>query len=228
MTIGIAVLCRYSSSRLPGKVLMPIGGKPVLQHIIDRLQKLEPHRPVVVATSEESSDDAIAAYCEKQGIDYFRGSLTDVAGRFLSLARQFDWDYVVRINGDNLFIDLEALQFMIEKADTGQYDFVSSVKDRTFPFGMSIEIVRTAFYANIVAQMTEDRHREHVTLFLYDHPELGARCYHFNTTYPGLSGLQMAIDTRADFERAEQILDRLGDRSESYDLGDLAKILQNL
>lgn len=228
MNIGIAVLCRYSSSRLPGKVLMPIGGKPVLQHIIDRLQLLEPSRPIVVATSRERSDDRIADYCEKQGFDYFRGSLTDVAGRFLALAQEFQWDYVVRINGDNLFIDLEALQFMIGKAESGSYDFISSVKDRTFPFGMSIEVVRTDFYAAVVDKMELDKYREHVTLYLYDYPELGTRYYHYNRTHPQLSGRQMAIDTTADFERAQQVLERLGDKADRYDLGDLAEILETL
>lgn len=228
MTIGIAILCRYNSSRLPGKVLMSIGGKQVLQHIIDRLQLLEPSRPVVVATSEENSDDPIAAYCKKQGIDYFRGSLTDVAGRFLAVAQYYDWDYIVRINGDNLFIDLDSLGLMLEKAEHGQYDFISSVKDRTFPFGMSIEIVRTDFYAELVKQLELDKYREHVTLYLYDHPESGTRFYHYNTRYPNLSGRQMAIDTPEDFESAQQVLDRLGDRSADYDLGDLAKILETI
>lgn len=228
MKIGIAVLCRYNSSRLPGKVLLEIAGKPVLQHIIDRLRRLEPTRPIVVTTSEEKSDDPIAVYCQKQGIDYFRGSLTDVAARFLAVSRQYHWDYVVRINGDNLFVDLEALELMLNRAESGRYDFISSVKDRTFPFGMSIEIARTDFYADIVDRMDQERHREHVTLYLYDHPQEGRRFYHYNTRYPGVSGRQMAIDTREDFEQAEKILDRLGDRSDRYDLGDLAKILETI
>lgn len=228
MTIGIAVLCRYSSSRLPGKVLMPIEGSPLLQHILNRLQQLSPVRPVVVATSLAESDDVIAAYCKERGIDYFRGSLTDVAGRFLAVAKASGWEYIVRINGDNLFIDLEALQAMLEKAETGQYDFISNVKDRTFPFGMSIEIVKTAFYESLMHQMNLEKYREHVTLYLYEHPGLGRRYYHYNRDYASLRGQQMAIDTAADFERASKIMACLKGRRGKYTLGDLAEILKEL
>lgn len=228
MKIGIAVLCRYSSTRLPGKVLKPMAGKPLLQHILNRLDQLEPRRLVVVATSEDSSDDAIANYCTGQRIDYFRGSLTNVADRFLQVALKYDWDYIVRINGDNLFVDLEALQHLLEKAETGDYDFLTTVKGRTFPFGMSIEIVRTDFYANVVKQLEEEKYREHVTLYLYDHPGEGERYYLYNTKYPGLSGKQMAIDTPEDFARASRILDRLAPNQYRYSLGDLAKIYEDL
>lgn len=228
MKIGIAILCRYSSTRLPGKVLMPIAGKPLLQHILDRLNRLDPQRSLVVATSEESSDDPIADYCEQHQIDYFRGNLTNVADRFLQVALKYEWDFIVRINGDNLFVDLEALQHLLEKAESGAYEFLSTVKGRTFPFGMSIEIVRRDFYEGIVGRLEEEKYREHVTLYLYEHPEEGQRYYLYNTNYPGLSGKQMAIDTPEDFARAVKIMDRLQAEDYRYTLGTLAKIYEDL
>ncbi|MCB0634099.1 MAG: NTP transferase domain-containing protein [Saprospiraceae bacterium] len=228
MKIGIAVLCRYSSSRLPGKVLKIIAGKPLLQHIVDRLGQLEPERPVVVATSEESSDDPIAEYCRQHQIEYFRGSLANVADRFFQVALKYDWDYIVRINGDNLFIDLEAMQYLLEQAEKGHYDFLSTVKGRTFPYGMSIEIARTDFYGEVIRQIAEEKYKEHVTLYLYDHPEEGERHYLYNTRFPGLSGRQMAIDTQEDFARATRIMDRLAPVGYQYTLGDLAKIYDEL
>jgi spore coat polysaccharide biosynthesis protein SpsF len=228
MKIGIAVLCRYSSTRLPGKVLKPIAGKPLLQHIIDRLKQLQPERLVVVATSEESSDDPIAEYCREHQIEYFRGSLANVADRFFQVALKYDWDYIVRINGDNLFVDLEALQHLLEEAGTGRYDFLSTVEGRTFPFGMSIEIVRTDFYQKVLQELQEEKYREHVTLYLYDYPKVGERYYFYNTKFPGLSGKQMAIDTPEDFARAVQIMSRLEIAAYQYTLGDLAKIYEDL
>lgn len=226
MSLGIIILSRYSSSRLPGKVLMPIAGKPLLAHITDRLQRISPTYPLLVATSADPSDDAIANFCRQQQLRCFRGSLEDVAGRFLAAARQEGWEYAVRINGDNLFVDLEALQKMTTMAETGQYDFISNVPDRTFPYGMSIEIVRVDFYEEVYAQLSDDHYREHVTLYLYDHPELGRRYYHYNTRYPELAGKKLAVDTPADLIRAEGILQHLP--ADRYTLADLAAIAQDL
>ncbi|MEL6864693.1 MAG: NTP transferase domain-containing protein [Bacteroidota bacterium] len=225
MNIGIIILCRYNSSRLPGKILLEIEGKSILQHIYDRLLKTCPADQIVVATSDLDSDQAIVDYCQAHQIQCFRGSLEDVAGRFLAAAQQYGFDYATRINGDNLFIDLDAMQNMHQIAANGNYDFISNVKGRTFPFGMSIEIVKTSFYTQLYQQLKDPRYREHVTLYLYEHPEAGRIYYHYNESCPEAKGLQMAIDEAKDFEQAREIMRVLKHQDYQYTLKELCQLV---
>jgi spore coat polysaccharide biosynthesis protein SpsF len=105
MRIGIIVLCRYSSSRLPGKILLPLYGKPILEYILEKITSVVPKDSVVVCTSDLKTDDSISTYCTDKGYNCFRGSLDNVAQRFLNCADHYQFDYIVRINGDNLFLD---------------------------------------------------------------------------------------------------------------------------
>jgi sialic acid synthase SpsE/spore coat polysaccharide biosynthesis protein SpsF (cytidylyltransferase family) len=205
MKIGIIILCRYNSRRLPGKALTEIQGRTILSYIVERVQLAAPSRPLVVATSIDKSDNPIASYCQRAGIECFRGSLNDVSNRFLSCADSYNWDYAVRINGDNLFVDINSLHAMLAIADTAQYDFVTNVPGRTFPYGMSIEIMKVDFYRIAVSRMEDPKHHEHVTSYLYDNSEFGDRYVYINQEYPEASGLHLAIDTLKDIKLANKI-----------------------
>src|SRR5690554_2441069 len=103
MNIGIIILCRYNSSRLPRKILKKINGKTILDYIIERVEKVIPRSQIVVATSTESTDNPIVEYCSNHSIQVFRGSLTNVAERFLHCMEYYKFEYGIRINGDNIF-----------------------------------------------------------------------------------------------------------------------------
>ncbi len=218
MTLGIVVLCRYSSKRLPGKILCEINGLSVLGHIVARIRYAVPEVPISVATSSDSSDDPVAEYCRRARLECFRGSLEDVAGRFLSCAQGQDWEFAVRINGDNLFVDPETLRVMVGIAQTGRYDLVSNVPGRTFPKGMSVEVVRTSFYAQVMAEVTNQWHREHATSWLYENPSVGERYVYENQVCPLAGGYQLAIDSEDDIVLAQQIFDRTGLKPEDSGL----------
>lgn len=205
--IGAVILARYSSRRLEGKALMEIEGKKVLEYIIERLLVVLDHSQLILATSEDASDDPIANFAAKQGIQYFRGSLENVSDRFYQAAKQQSWDYAIRINGDNIFTDTQVLKEMIVIAAEKQYDFVSNVKGRSFPKGMSIEIVRLDYYAQKLPMIKNNPdYREHVTLYLYEHDK-GQRHYYFmNTKLPEAAGIQLALDTPEDFERSKRLI----------------------
>ena len=120
MKIGIIVLCRYNSSRLPGKILLKISGKTILQHIIDRLLCVKGGYPICVATSSEIDDKPIIDYCKGNNIKFFDGSKKNVASRFLNCAKANNFDYATRINGDNLFTDPLIIEDMINIAKTNK------------------------------------------------------------------------------------------------------------
>jgi spore coat polysaccharide biosynthesis protein SpsF len=221
---GIIVLCRFASRRLPGKILREIGGRTVLGHIVDRIRRGAADAPITVATSDESSDDAIAHYCRHAGLDCFRGPLADVAGRFIACAEARGYEFAVRINGDNLFADPDALRSMLAITATGEYDFVTNVPGRTFPYGMSVEIVRIAFFRATMASVTDAGHREHVTTFLYENPELGRRFVFENTEVPEAHGMKLALDTEADLRRAESMIARMDRAPATYVLAEIARL----
>jgi spore coat polysaccharide biosynthesis protein SpsF len=203
---------------------MPVQDRPVLDHIVKRLRGTAPGHPLVVATSSDPSDDPIADHCRNRGIDCFRGSLDDVAGRFLTCVEQRGWTFATRINGDNFFADATTLQEMIAIASSGEYDLVTNVPGRTFPYGMSIEIVHVPFYRTIVEQLKTAEDREHVTLWLYQNPQVGRRYVYENRVCPEARGLQLALDTRADFDRLCRILARMERDPASYSLSEIVKL----
>ncbi len=229
MKIGTCLLCRYSSSRLPGKILRPLGDKPILQHIYDKLLTVVPKETVFVTTSTEASDDIIEEYCEEHDINIFRGDLKNVAGRFLAAAKANGFDFVTRINGDAPFINMGMYANMLQICRTGDYDFITNVKDRTFPIGMSAEILRTSFYEKIQpAIQANDDYKEHVTLYLYEHPDVGNRYYLFNTENPELTGLHLAIDEEKHYLLAQRIVKALGDEYYRCDFNQFSAAIQKV
>lgn len=228
MKVGIIILCRYNSTRLPGKILKKIRGKSILGNIYERLQTSKVVHEIIVATSQESSDDIISDYCNDQSIPCFRGDLNNVSKRFLDCALSNDLDYAIRINGDNIFIDVDTLDQLVLDATSNNLHFCSNVPGRTFPYGMSIEVVNTDFYSKCYKEFTNPDHFEHVTKYLYDHcDKTDDFHFHKNTIYPELQGVQMAVDTLEDFEKARAIANELENFPVSYSMKSIANILKN-
>ena len=227
--IGAVVLSRYNSSRLPGKALMKIADKPVLGYIIERLMQVLPKERIVLATSLEQTDDPIEQYAIEQGITCYRGSLDNVAERFLNASKDRGWDYTTRINGDNIFVDTVVFQEMSALAETGRYTFVSNVKNRTFPKGMSIEIVDVNYYHSLLKEINRSaEYQEHVTLYLYEKADPTQHYYFMNTALPQASGIQLALDTREDFERSSEIISRFGKPHWHYNMKEIMDILKQI
>lgn len=178
-----------------------------MNHIVDRVKIAAPRNEIIIATSENISDDPIAQHCRRSHYKIFRGNLENVAHRFLHCGIENNFDYLVRINGDNLFVDHKALGSMIAIAQTNQYDFITNVPGRTYPFGMSIEIVKTSFYKGLLEERFVRSHdQEHVTSWLYDNEHIGIRYTYTNQDCKEFTGHNLAIDTQEDFDQAEKMI----------------------
>lgn len=196
---------------------MEIAGKPVLQHILDRLSGLVPRHQIILATSDLPSDNILQAFAEERGIACERGSLAKVGERFYAAARRLNCDYAIRMNGDNIFLDPSILGSMIEKAISGSYQFLSNVKGRSFPKGMSVEIVNLDYYERFLPQIKVDEYcNEHVMVCLYQDPKPVEHYYLHNAILPAAAGIQLALDTVEDFERSRWMLNQMP--AEKYDL----------
>jgi len=221
---GIVLLCGFTSNRLPGKILMPLAGKPVLQHIISRLASLS--LPVCVATSNEVSDGPIVAYCKEHNINYFRDDLHNVALRFLNCALQMNVEYAVRITGDSVFIDPRIVKQLITVALNSGYDLVSNRNSKMYPVGQTVEVMKVETFRQYYPQFSTPGDFEHVTQFFYRNEEtLPIKIFHATNPDGNQRLVSMAIDTPEDFARAQIVVQKMGDAIESATYLDIIKKL---
>jgi spore coat polysaccharide biosynthesis protein SpsF len=220
----LAVLqARMSSSRLPGKVLLRVCGKPLLQHQLERVARAPGIDKLVVATSEDASDAPIAALCAALGVAVFRGSLDDVLDRFVQAARPFHPDWVLRLTGDCPLADPAIIGRVIAEAKRGGSDYVSSALHPTFPDGMDAECVRMACLEQAWREATLPSEREHVTSFVYARPERFRLGEVRNDT--DLSALRWTVDEPRDFVFVSQVYERLYTVNPAFGMADVLALL---
>lgn len=207
--------------------MMEINGKKTLEYIIERLLSIANPDHIMLSTSTEISDRAICKLAIQSGICCYQGSLENVASRFYESAREREWDFAVRINGDNIFVDIPTLKKMLSIAESNKYDFISNVKNRTFPKGMSIEIVRVEHFRSLLNEINKSGvYQEHVTAYLYDH-ECNQKYYFLlNSELPEAAGIQLALDTKKDFERMKFIINHFTKPQHEYNMKDILPILK--
>lgn len=156
-----------SSARLPGKVLKPILGKPMLGHQIERVLRARHVDRLVVATSEEASDQPIADYCAAIGVDCHRGSLGDVLDRYYQAARRYHPRHVMRLTGDCPLTDPGLLDRIVGQHLREGNDYTSNVHERTYPDGLDAELFRYECLEQAWREARTPFEREHVTPFMY-------------------------------------------------------------
>jgi spore coat polysaccharide biosynthesis protein SpsF len=200
----LAILqARTSSTRLPGKVLRPLLGQPMVLRVVERIERAHQLDQLVVATSRDPSDDELADVLQTAGIVVRRGSLTDVLGRFLDVLEEFDPEHFVRLTGDNALIDPGVIDEMIGRHQESNADYTSNAIERTYPRGLDTEVVRTDALRRLAALSPDAEEREHVTLGIYRRPlEFALTSV---TQSPDLSDLRWTIDYPEDFAFVERI-----------------------
>jgi spore coat polysaccharide biosynthesis protein SpsF len=162
-----------TSSRLPGKVMAPVLGEPMIGRQVERLRRARLIDQLVVATSTDPSDDPLAAYCESLDVGVFRGPLDDVLGRFnAALTRHRDATAVVRLTADCPLTDPELIDRVVAHHHEVDADYTSNtLGTRTYPHGLDVEVIRPAVLAEAAEQASDRYEREHVTPYIYRRPE---------------------------------------------------------
>ena len=211
--LGIIVFARMSSSRLPGKVLMDFGGRPLLAHIIARAQVLG--YPVMVATSDGVEDDPVAEAAQRCGALAFRGSLDNVLQRAVDCAHAHGLHAFARLCGDRPYFPVGQMrdglaQMQAALAQGEALDLASNHLPLNPPPGLSTEVVRVAALERALAAAPDARQREHLTAWLYDHAA-ALRIQPLPGDWVAAHGLRFAVDTAADHRRLAQAAAALGD-----------------
>lgn len=201
------VQARMGSTRLPGKVLMDLGGRPMLTLLLERLGRLD--LPVVVATSTAPSDDQVTEVAAAAGADVVRGSEHDVLGRYLAALDQHPADHVVRITADCPMTDPAIVRSVVDLHLRTGADYTSNVLPRTFPKGLDVEVVRSGSLRQAATDASTPSEREHVTPHLYRHPERFALAN--LSSGSDLGRHRWTVDTAEDLDRLRSMLRKLGD-----------------
>lgn len=212
LKVTAIVQARMGSTRLPGKVLLDLAGETVLGRVVRRLCRARLIDSVMVATTTAPADDAIATESRRLGIAVFRGSELDVLDRYYHAAGQSAAEVIVRITADCPLIDPEVVDITLKAFLDSAADYASNVLRRSFPRGLDTEVFSFAALQRAWREAREFYEREHVTPFLYGHPEIFQLKSVENAE--NCSGYRWTLDTEADWQLLQQIYLRFGGRDE--------------
>lgn len=210
--VVVIAQARMGSTRLPGKGLVDLVGKPLTERVLERAARSTLADEVVLATTDLPSDDGLAASVEALGFRVVRGSSEDVLARYARAAEESDADVIVRITCDCPFVE----PWLIDRAATavagGEFDYATNTLVRSYPIGLDVEAFTRAALVSAHAEAHEPHEREHVTPFIYQHP---TRFRLHNLTAPGWATYpvwRLTVDTAEDLVVARLLYAELPDR----------------
>jgi spore coat polysaccharide biosynthesis protein SpsF len=200
----IFLQARMSSQRLPGKVLTPIQDEPLMGYVIQRLRQAVLASKIVVLTSEEISDNPIVDYCQKLDIACYRGSLPNVAARFAGAMQEYQSDYFVRVCGDSPWVDPKLIDALIEECQQNEVDIATNACPRTFPIGITTEVVNCQTFLKNLSQFNEYQN-ENILTYFYEQPN-DFRIHNHANPEGDWSKAHLSIDTPADLDSFKEIM----------------------
>ncbi|MFH1642150.1 MAG: glycosyltransferase family protein [Nanoarchaeota archaeon] len=209
--IGIIIQARMTSTRLPGKVLMDVGGMPLLAFLIKRLKSSVKNIDVIVATTKDKDDDKIVELCNSINVPYYRGSKENVLDRYIKCSREFNIDVIIRVCADSPFIDTEGInELVIAYHQNPLANLIHNKHKNGYPPGAGAELVTLESLEKAEMDASEQNQREHVLPYILEHSEkfniiecdapkhLRRPDYHIAVDYPEDLKLVNLILTKAD------------------------------
>lgn len=208
--IVATIEARMTSTRLPGKVLLPAGGKPMLKHLVDRLRQVKSIQTIVLATTVNRTDDCLEAFAKEEKIAHFRGSEEDVMGRVIGAADSVNADIVVEITGDCPVIDPLIVQQTIQMFLHNICELASNSLIRSYPDGMDTLVFALETLKRSAALTNDPLDREHVTLHICNHPELFRPVTLIAPPDLYWPELGLTLDEKADYELLKNLIEYFG------------------
>lgn len=203
------IQARMGSTRLPGKVLLPLAGRSVLARVIRAAHESGAVDELVVATTTEADDDPVVAECQRIGVAVHRGPVDDVLTRFLGALDAHPADAVMRFTADCPLLDPEIVSLVAQVfRSVPGLDYVTTSISRTLPRGLDVEVIRAQALRSLDGR-ADTYHRTHVTSYVYTHPE-EFRLFGL-TLLPDRSHLRLTLDTPEDWQLMRAVADHFGD-----------------
>lgn len=229
-TLLTVVQARLGSSRLPGKVLLPLAGKPLLVRMVERIQRAQWSGQVVVAIPSDSADDLLESLCQQEGIACFRGHPLDLLDRHYQAARHYGADLVLKIPSDCPLIDPHIIDRVIGffLAHAGQYDYVSNLHPGTYPDGNDVEMMTFEALEKAWKNADQALEREHTTPYLWDRPGLfRVGNIAWETGLALSNSHRWTIDYPEDYQFIQAVYDELYPNSPTFGLPDILQLLEH-
>jgi spore coat polysaccharide biosynthesis protein SpsF len=208
--LGIIIQARMGSTRLPGKVLRPIIGKPLLGHVLARAGRLKHPAHTVVATTVNERDDLIVEFCKENRAEVFRGSEANVLDRYHQCATTYRFDHIVRLTADNPFTDIVELDRLIDLHLSWEADFSHSFP--VLPIGVGAEVFRFDALDLSARYSTEPHHFEHVDEYMIEHPERFKTMQLDAIPAKHFPQVRLTVDDETDYRRACYIAEKAGEQ----------------
>lgn len=224
--IVATIEARMTSSRLPGKVLLPLAGVPALELLINRLKKSKYIDEIVVATTVNAADDPLIVLASRLNVRYFRGSELDVLSRVLGAARSVDADIIVEVTGDCPFVDPALVDQGITKYFSGGYDYAANIIPVSFPIGFDVQVFSVSVLSQVDKLTLDPLDRVHVSYYIYSHPEsfkLLSWLAPENLAWPEL---RVTLDEQADYELLDTIAKRFMPDNQYFSAEDVINLLR--
>lgn len=224
LKIGIIIQARMGATRLPGKPLLKVKEKTLLEHLVARLKQIKRPLSLIIATTQNEQDKLILALAKKLQIPTYTGSERDVLDRFVKAARHYDLDVVIRITADCPLIDPELIEKGLERFIDlyPEIDYFSNTLERTYPRGMDFEVFKKRALEEAYLDAIFEEEREHVTPFIYRHPERFKIAQLRNQSDE--SEHRWTVDTKEDFELIKRLIEAFTD--DTYRLRDLIDVIK--
>lgn len=226
MTRIVATIeARMTSTRLPGKVLKPACGKPMLELMVERLRRVPSLDGVVIATTVNATDDPVETLARRLGVGVHRGSEEDVLRRVLDAALTHKIDVIVETTGDCPLIDPDAVEACIAEYKCAGVDYVANVLERTYPVGMDTQVFATDVLADVARRTDDIADHEHVSLYIYRHPEIYSLK---NAKAPAAltrPDLALTLDTPEDYALITAVFEALYPADPTFTLADILALL---
>lgn len=225
MKIVAIIQARMGSTRLPGKVMKPLVGKPMIYHVVERMRRVASVDEVVVATSVLPAEAPLIAYLESQGIPVFRGDEQDVLARYYEAAKACEADVIVRITADCPLISPTVTGKVISAFldSAGQCDYVSNALVRTFPRGLDTEVFSFGALEKAFREATAPSDREHVTSYISRQPDVFR--LQGITSDEDNSYLRWTVDEEADLQLVRRIYEALYLTKQVFEYEDVLALL---
>lgn len=216
--IDIFIPVRSGNTRLPGKALKICNNKPILFHLLERLKKTTKIRKIVVCTTENSSDDLLVDFLTKNNYDVFRGSEKDILKRFFDASKKFQPDFIINVDGDDVYTDPIYVDKMAEEFIQTNADFIDM---EGFPFGFR----SVGFKASSLEYVNKTKSNENTETgyrdFFYDIPSFKIHTMIFDKNISFSSNIRLSLDYPEDLTLAQTIMNKLGN---DFDLNALLKL----
>ncbi len=218
------VQARMGSTRLPGKTLIEIEGKPLLEHVINRIRYCKTINKIIIATTIKSEDKAIVRLTEKLQVETYTGSSEDVLDRFYQVASKYGGEVIVRITADDPFKDPNVIDeivnyFLLHPG----INYVSNTIEPSYPVGIDVEVFSYEALKKAWGAAERPREREHVTPYIFCNPGLFKVANYKNSEQ--LSHLRWTIDTKEDLQMTKEVYNKLYVKGEIFYMEDILQLL---